>query len=328
MGIVLYITGFSLMLFTIIDLIWTTLWIDGGAGPLSKGIAKGTWKIIRKMNKHGTTFFNVVGPLSLVFTLLCWVLFLWLGLTLFFSGDPESIIKTTFGGPVMWYERVYFTGFSLFTLGIGDYSPQPGYWQLVTAISSAMGMLLLTLGASYIISVISAVVKKRAMARTITGLGKNSTDIIEKGWNGENFYQMDLFLMNVSSQITELTQQHHAYPLLHYYHSLKPEESSAVGIAILDDVLTIMYYGIDDKETINMTLWNEARSSVGIYIETLTKAFIKEASSEPPLPDISSINREGSRFISQEEFSKQTKEISQRRKQLLGAVEADNHQWP
>lgn len=328
MRIVLFILGTSVTIFTVVDLIWTTLWIDGGAGPISKRIARVTWMMTKKISKNRKGLFNIVGPLILVFTLLSWVLLLWLGLTVLFSSDPNSIVKTTFDGPVMWYERVYFTGFSLFTLGIGDYSPQPGLWQIITAINSGMGILLLTLGASYTISVISAVVKKRAVARTITGLGENSTEIIQKAWNGEDFYQLDLFLMNVSSQITELTQQHQAYPLLHYYHSQKPDESSAVGIAILDDLLTILYYGLDDKSTVNMTLLNEARSSIGTYLEAMTSAFIKQAETVPPAPTLSNLKGESVPLVSEDTFSKQIDSISQRRKQLLGAVQADNHEWP
>lgn len=328
MEIVFFISGLGVTLLAMVDLIWTTLWIDGGAGPISKRIARITWFVTKKISKNGKGLFNLVGPLILVFTLVGWVLLLWAGLTLLFSGDPESIVKTTFDGPVMWSERVYFTGFSLFTLGVGDYSPKPGFWQIVTAVSSGMGILFLTLGASYTISVISAVVKKRAVARTISGLGVNSEEIIEKAWNGKNFYQLDLFLMNVSSQITELTQQHQAYPLLHYYHSEKPEESSAVGIAILDDMLSILHFGLNDRGTVNITLLNEARSSIGTYLETMTSAFIKESSSVPSIPDLNSLDQLNVPLVSEETFTDQMERISKRRKQLLGAVEADNHKWP
>ena len=38
-SILLYVSGVALILFTITDMIWTTLWVDGGAGPMSKRIA-------------------------------------------------------------------------------------------------------------------------------------------------------------------------------------------------------------------------------------------------------------------------------------------------
>lgn len=327
-SILLYVSGVALILFTITDLIWTTLWVDRGAGPMSKRIARSTWKITRRISKNEKGLFNIIGPLILVLTLLSWVLLLWIGLTLFFSGDPESIVQTTFEGPVMWYERLYFTGFTLFTLGVGDYSPQPGFWQVITALNSGIGILFLTLGASYVISVVSAVVKKRALAQTVTGLGMDSSEVMRKSWSGEGFYQLDLFLMNASSQITELTQQHQAYPLLHYYHSQKPQESSAVGIAILDDVLTVVHHGLADKGTVNMMLICEARSSIETYLETMTSAFIEEAENEPPYPDWTDLKELKLPLVEEEEFSERIQKVSHRRRKLLGAVKADNHEWP
>ncbi|EXJ23141.1 hypothetical protein ADIAL_1426 [Alkalibacterium sp. AK22] len=328
MHILFYILGLSVTLLGVVDLIWTTLWVDGGAGPVSKRTARWTWTAVKRISGDKDGLFNIVGPLILIFTILSWVLLIWLGSALFFAGDPDSIIQTTFEGPVRWYERLYFTGFTLFTLGVGDYSPRPGFWQIVTAVNSGMGILLLTLGASYVISVIGAVVNKRALARTISGLGNSSTEIIKRAWNGENFYQLDQILMSISSQITQLTQQHQAYPLLHYYHCHQPADSSAVSISILDDVLTLMLSGMEGSDKINKALVYEARSSIGTYLETMTSAFIKEADETPPPPVIAELEGKELPLVTDDVFFERIENISKRRRQLLGAVHADNHSWP
>lgn len=325
---VFYLAGAIVTLMTITDLIWTTLWVDGGAGPLSNRLARGIWWMSKRMTRKEKGLISAVGPLILILTLLAWGMLLWLGLALFFTGDPDSIVKTTFEGPVSWYERLYFSGFTLFTLGVGDYSPQPGFWQLITAFNSGLGLMLLTLGASYVISVISAVVKKRALARTITGLGTTSSDILKNSWNGDNFHQLDLILMTVSSQITELTQQHQAFPLLHFYHSRKAEESSAVSIALLDNALSVLHCGVNDTSVYNATLVREARSSIKTYLDTMDRALINESDREPSSLSLDDYRGTSIPLVSQMEFDNRLTDYHYRRRQLLGLVEADNHKWP
>ena len=51
MSYLYYTLGLGLTLFTIIDLIWTTLWVDGGAGPLSDRLTAFTWKSFKIRNE-------------------------------------------------------------------------------------------------------------------------------------------------------------------------------------------------------------------------------------------------------------------------------------
>lgn len=329
MSFIYYVLGICLTLFIIVDLVWTTLWVDGGAGPLSDRLTSVTWRAIKKVNNK--FLFNISGPLILILILLSWVFFIWIGVTIFFAGNSESIINTTASGPISWYERFYFTGFTLFTLGIGDYSPQPGFFQLVTALSSGIGMLLLTLGASYIISVISAVVKKRSFARSVSGLGANSVELLKKSWNGKDFYQFDLILSTINSQITELTQQTQAFPLLQFYHSEDPEKTSSIGIVTLDEALTLLDFGIKDQSVMNTTLIEATRSSIETYLGTEIIGYgneVKDIKDIPPELNLSLLKDTTIPLVTQKEFFEKVQTISERRNQLLAIVKVDNHDWP
>ncbi|API88241.1 hypothetical protein BKP56_02515 [Marinilactibacillus sp. 15R] len=326
---IFYIIGFAIILLTIIDLVWTTLWVDGGAGPLSKRVAETLWKIFDKLGKKNSKFYDFTGPITLVSTLLSWSLMIWIGFALFFNGDVNSITNTSNpDAPVFWYERFYFTGFTLFTLGIGDYAPAIGFWQIVTTLNSAAGILFLTLCASYIISVVDAVVQKRSLATSITSLGIKSTDIIAKTWNGQDFHNIDLVLVDISSKISSLTQQHHAYPLLHFYHSRKADESASVAIASLEDTLTILLYGMKEENLANTLLIKSAKSSIGTYLESLTEAFVDAADEVPDVPDFSPLIKQELPLVSDHELEIIFKEHIEVRKKLLGAVRVDHQKWP
>lgn len=329
MSIIYYFLGFSLTLFVIVDLIWTALWVDGGAGPLSDRLTSSTWKLLKKLNNK--FLLNISGPLILSLTLLTWLLLIWAGVSLFFAGNPDSIINTTTNGSISWYERIYFSGFTLFTLGLGDYSPQPGFFQIVTALSSGIGMLLLTLGASYIISVISAVVQKRTLSRSISGLGDNSIELLKKAWNGKDFHQFDLLLSGINSQITQLTLQQQAFPLLQFYHSEDVEKTTAVAIGILDEALSILHFGLNDKSVVNSTLVDATRSSISTYLKTTEDGYgseVDDIESIPPAPDLSLFKDTTIPLINQKSFSKELESISTRRNKLLTLIKVDNHEWP
>ncbi|MFJ1627078.1 ion channel [Marinilactibacillus psychrotolerans] len=326
---IFYIVGIAIIVFTIVDLVWTTLWVDGGAGPLSKRVAETLWKVFDKLGKKNSKFYDFTGPITLVSTLLSWSLLIWIGFALFFNGDVNSITNSSSpDAPVLWYERFYFTGFTLFTLGVGDYSPKIGFWQIITTINSAVGILFLTLCASYIISVVDAVVQKRSLATSITSLGLRSTDIVAKIWNGQDFHNIDLVLVDVSAKISLLTQQHHAYPLLHFYHSRKATESASVAIASLEDTLTILLYGLKEENLANNLLIKSTKSSIGTYLESLTEAFVNASDEVPEVPEFSSLIKQEVPLVTDRELEMIFKDHIEVRKKLLGAVQVDHQKWP
>src|SRR5690606_23492616 len=104
------------------------------------------------------------GPLILAATLFAWVALIWAGWAFLFAGDPGSLIDTQDGDPVTWTDRVSYVGFAMFTMGSGDFSPRDGGWQVATAFTTASGMLFVTMGVSYVLSILGAVATKRSFA--------------------------------------------------------------------------------------------------------------------------------------------------------------------
>jgi len=95
MNVWLFGAGILLVAFTIIDALWTILWVDGGGGPLSARTTHWTWKAIKAIfpsDKH--KLLSLAGPLTLTLILLSWVVLLWVGWTLVFGPmlTPLSIL--------------------------------------------------------------------------------------------------------------------------------------------------------------------------------------------------------------------------------------------
>ncbi len=42
------VVGVVLLLVAVVDILWTTLWVEGRAGPLTSCLMSSTWKILKK----------------------------------------------------------------------------------------------------------------------------------------------------------------------------------------------------------------------------------------------------------------------------------------
>lgn len=328
MNRVYLLIGVLLLAVAVIDLLWTTLWVDGGAGPLSARLTTLLWRGVRGAGSWHSRMLSLAGPLILIATLLMWVALIWAGWTFLFAGGESALIDTRDKDSVTWAERIYFVAYTMFTMGNGDFSPNGSVWQIATSLTTASGMLFVTMSVSYVLSVLGAVSQKRSFASGVTGLGERSEQFLQSGWDKKDFHALDLPLSTLSSQLSTLEAQHKAYPILHYYHSETPTNASAMAVAILDEALTILHFGVPGEHRPNAALIKNARSSIQAYLETLNSAFIKPAEHAPPPPDLGRLRSAGIPVFSKETFSAALSELGERRRKLLGMIEADAWHWP
>ncbi|WP_136718371.1 potassium channel family protein [Halorientalis salina] len=328
MNVVPLLVGAVLLGVTVTDLLWTTLWVEGGAGPLTSRLMRGTWRALRAVSGRSQRILTVSGPIVLVLGLLVWIALFWVGWTLVFAGIENAIIGTGEPGPISWTERVYFVGSSLFTLGNGDFIPTDGIWQILTVLTTASGMLFITLIVSYVISVLDAVTQKRAFASDVSGLGQDGTTIVRTAWDGETFSGLELPLNSIAADVNELTTNHYAYPILHYFYTERRDYVTVLSIVALDEALTLLRFGVPEAERPSTVVIHSARASVGNYIDAVTSPFAHTAEQSPPPPDLDRLRKDDIPTVSDETFVESLTEITERRRQLRGIVDGDARDWP
>ena len=329
MNLTYLLLGGALLVSVVVDILWTTLWVDGGAGPLSERLSAEVWRGLRAVDWGRSRFLSLAGPLILVLTLLMWVGVIWAGWTLVFAGGENALIDTRDGGPVTWTGRGWYVAYTMFTDGNGDFTPNGGVWQIASSLTTASGMLFVTLAVSYVLSILAAVADKRSFAKGVTGLGERSEAFVRAGWNGEGFHDLDLPLDTLSAELNMLAEQHKSYPVLHYYHSEEGSDSSARGVVILDEALTLMESGTADEAAgPNPALLESTRSSTRNYLETLNAAYIRPADDVPPPPDLDRLREGDIPTVSDETFAAALERRKERRRKLLATVEADAWDWP
>lgn len=320
--------GIFLLLVAIVDSLWTTLWVDGGAGPLSSRLTTWAWRgQLALVGRHRHATSSLFGPTILATVVLTWVLLLWAGWVFVFAAEPTSLISTRDQAPADWTGRIFFVAYSMFTMGNGDFSPNGGVWQLVASVTNGSGMLLVTLAITYVLSVIGAVVQKRAFASQVASLGESEEAILRRAWNGDDFHTLDLPLHGLASQLSVLGAQYLAYPVLQYYHAARPEKSPIVALVVLDEALTLLHHGVVSGARPNRVVLQSTRSGVETFLDTMPSAFVHAAPDDPPRPRLSGLHDEGVPVVDDDAFEHALEGESERRRKLLGLLRNDGWTW-
>lgn len=326
MNLVYLTLGVLLLVSAVGDLLWTTLWVEGGAGPITTRVMKWMWQGFRRVAEPQSRALSLAGPVILVLTTLGWLMSMWAGWTFVFASVENPIIDTLNRRPITWSDRIYFTGYTVFTLGIGDYVPRDGAWQVITVLTTASGMLFVTLSVTYILSVLDAVTQKRSFANDVTGLGMQSGTIVQRSWDGEQFRGLDLPLNTITTQLNTLTANHKAYPILHYFYNPESKQAPTVSVAILDDALTLLQFGVQESKRPAPVIVENARSSIETYLDTL-EPMVQTTDQTPPPLDLSTLRDAGIPTVSPSEFDKSLDELEERRRELLTIVQFDAREW-
>ncbi|MBT2582165.1 ion channel [Planococcus sp. ISL-109] len=320
------IFGIFLVALAIIDFVWTTLWVDGGAGPLTNRLTSAYWTLHKAISNRQPKLLSLAGPFVLILTLSMWIFLLWIGWTLIFA-STSFIVDTKDGGPMSWFENAYYAGYLIFTLGNGEFAPDDGIWQIIAILATGSGMLFITFGVTYLLQVLSAVTDKRSLASSISGIALDPAAFVNCAWNGKDFDNVNLLLDTFANDLSGIVSKYNAYPVLHYYRSATHDRSLPVNIVVLDEALTFLSYGIPQQHQPNRLLIQELRSSITSYLDTLHASSIDSSPVVPPHQVLANLN-DTIPLVDPSDYEKAMESLETRRRKLLGLLEMTGEEWP
>ncbi|WP_052666054.1 potassium channel family protein [Nitriliruptor alkaliphilus] len=228
------------------DALSTTVVASSAGGPLTSRVARAVWSIVGRFARPGSVTMRLSGPVVVVLTVGTWLLLLWSGWALIFSSSPDAVVTFLDGEPADGWSRVYYAGFTIFTLGVGDVVPNGPPWQMLTGFAVASGLALTTLAITYFIPVVTAVTVRRAQANSIAGLGASPHEIVLRSWHEGSFRWVEAQLPRLAEQVLQTAERHLAYPILHYFHSASPRTDLAIQLHALDEAVTILEAGVTE----------------------------------------------------------------------------------
>ena len=222
----LFVLGCIVLAATVIDQLATILSSGSGGGFAVPRLYATIWRLLGPARRSGgrARWVPLVGPGLLLLGPVLWIASMWLGWSLVFLADEGAVVASTDGTPADAPYRIYFAGFGVFTLGVGDVVPGGGPWALATVLAAAMGLGMVTLGITYLVPVIQAATSARRTARTLA-----RANGLLVGDEAERTAGVDL-LWNAIDDLDEVAEQHRTYHVLRYF---RPRPGNA---ALTDEV--------------------------------------------------------------------------------------------
>ncbi|MBW3658485.1 MAG: potassium channel family protein [Actinobacteria bacterium] len=327
---VLGLVGAALVLVALVDMLWTTVAVSAGAGPLTSSVSHRLWTgfcAAARRSDHAHRLLRLAGVTVVIAVFTVWIGLFVLGWWLIFSSSPGAVREATTGDTVGWAARLYYVGFTTSTLGVGDLVAGDGLWRLLTVVAAFSGLSVVTMSITYLLPVASAVVDRRSLGMEIASLGDHPADIVIAAWQGGDWHALERRLEAVSREIGTLGQRHLAYPVLHYFHDLEPKAAAAPSIATLDEAMTLVRFGLAPEARPHPMVLDSTRTSVASFLSTLSSGHIEPATTAPPLPLLQPLRDAGIPTVADEEFGAACADLRHRRQLLLGFVHDDGWDW-
>ncbi len=312
------IIGILLLLLTMYDFFFTTL-SGGGAAFITRFVTFVSHKSLQICVKlFGRNVYKLSGMAVNLSVLLVWVVLIWVGLFMIFTAHPEGIVNDNGRSANNW-ERLYYTGYTLSTLGLGNFSPTTPVFEMLTSIFSFFGFIFFTTSMTYLISVSSAVIHKRSLALAIRNMGKNPEEMVYRLLNQD----INLSRMNLAS-LQEKIERHsinlQAYPVLHNYANSQIPGSLSLNLVTLDEALSILLNSKEGEQIKNAL--TSIRASVSYFLNHIDENFSRTLDKEEG-PDIHKLP--GWEIISSSYINDPS--LYNRRKTLGGLLKSESFKW-
>lgn len=309
------IFGILLLLVGIYDFFFTTL-SGSGAGFLSKIVSYYSYRIIYFfVGVFGRRIFAYSGLLVNLMVLFVWVLLVWVGLYLVFSWSPESIINESGRAANNW-ERLYYTGYTISTLGLGNFYPTTAIFEILTSFFSFFGFIFFTSSITYFISVSSAVNNKRLLAKSINNLGKDPVSL------SRNLLSLNpSFLFSTLKEMQILIDRHainhEAYPVIHFYSHPQSEICLSLNLTRLDEALSILTNS-GNAENFQREM-KPLRTAITNFLNYINENFSRSLPTDGYSPEAMSLPYEIEKI--------ETKDLQHRRMIMEGLLKSEYFTW-
>lgn len=332
MSIVLLVAGLGLVILALGDMVWTTVSASAGGGIVTTRLTTLVWAAVRRLAPDdGALRHRVlrVGGLGVVLSVfVAWTLLTWTGWSLAFSATPDAAVSSSTDLPASFVERVWFAGYTLSTMGNGGFAPGPGAWKVLAGAASITGLAAATMGITYLVPVVSAVVQRATIARRIASLADDPEELVIRGWRSGDWQRLEDLLLDLSPALTQVAQQHLAYPVLHFFHVGERRAAFAVQLAKLDEAVTLLRFALPPEVRPDATVLASVSGAIEDLVDAVARSFTSEEGvTEPDPPSLDRLAAAGVPLVDADEFEAQLRTLAGRRTALAAMVRDDGWAW-
>ncbi len=321
------VSGIVLYILTVIDITQTTLSMQGG-GWLTSRFSHFFWKVILIISRKDgrKKLLGRAGYFLLVKIVFIWVFLLWSSFFLILISHTDSILNSSTRLPVDIFGKIYYSGFTISTLGTGDYIPGGNFWRILSNLYSFTGLILLTMSVTYFIPVLSAVIEQRKLGIKLSALGTTPQEIILNSWNGKDFQFFTDQVPDISDGLIQHTQHHRAYPVIHFFHNSREKNNIILQLARLYEALYLFENVLKAEVRPNAMDLKPLEVAFENYFEVITEVtHLHFDDAVPQLPDTNKLAALS--FLNEKYSGNYPQEVQDHRRILHTLVKQDGWNW-
>lgn len=226
MTVLLVLVGIALIITTLVDVFCSLVRTPLRAGPFTtlgeRIVCRGLYRVFRRTGQRN--MLASIGPASVASRAFMVLLGLFAGWSAILFADPTWVVLAKTGEPVGGWERLYFVGYSISTLGLGDVVPNAIPARLATVGASLTGFTVIT----FVVGSISPLSDVIADRNAVTALMTAHQDARKAGASAGD--ALDDVLDQIVSPLIRLANSVETLPVQHRMHAER--ERYALSVAL------------------------------------------------------------------------------------------------
>ena len=261
--------GFALLLLVVFDVYATVLHASARYGPIGERLNRAVWRDARwvafklgRSRRH--KFLSVVGPLMLPLLIASYIVSLIFAFALiYYPRFPSHFVYSHEPSGSDLIDALYYSGITLTTLGYGDIVPRTTITRTLSIIEATTGVALISLSITYLITVYSALERKRSVALSLyhqAGEGADAAGFIAHHFYEGRFYGLRDTLRQVTRDIQQLLEAHVEHPVIHYFHPYEVYKSLPRILFLLLETCAVIRTSLDHDQYAELRHYPEVRT--------------------------------------------------------------------
>lgn len=283
------LAGVSLMALVLADVFLTILYARAGTGIISDRLARLIWLTLWGLASDRTQgrLLSFCGPATVVALLLTWSILLAIGGALIVHPMLGTMItNSNHNTPTDFITAIYVAGSSLSIVGSSGFAPQSAGAKLLFLMNSVIGTSVISLTITYLMQIYGVLRNRNALCLKIHMLSGGTGDAAELLAHLFANNQLSAGYNNLSelaSQVTDVKEAHHFYPILFYFRFPEPYYSvSRSWLVALDAVSLIQSVLPKEADWLKQSgAVTQLSAAALLLLSTLNQVFLQGASVDP-----------------------------------------------
>lgn len=195
--------------------------------------------------KRRERFLSFFGPLSLLLLLTLWAVLLVFGFALLHFADHTVDGQSTLARLGI---TLYYSGTTLFTLGLGDFTPHTPMARFLTVFETFLGFGFLAVVVGYFPVLYQAFSRREVQISLLdarAGSPPSATELLRRHAGTHEYEEVHDMLRECERWSAEIMESHLSYPVLCFFRSQHDNVSWLSTIATVLDTSALVLVGID-----------------------------------------------------------------------------------